>query len=265
MNVDKLYQLIEDPSLLSRETLPELKQLTEKYPYFQTARILYLKNLAILEDVNFVFELKKMAIYITDRKHLFTFIEGEKYGLEDGIKEGLIETSQKDSFELIDSFLSSQGDDVLKDLETETSLLFTPSTSADYLHWAISKHTTTETKETEDESSPKLQHQDLIDSFIKEDEQRVPGSGLRFNDDDDDYIDDYYLEELEEKKADADSEASDGDSYFTETLAQIYIKQKRYDKALQIIKSLSLKYPEKNVYFADQIRFLEKLIINTIK
>jgi len=24
-----------------------------------------------------------------------------------------------------------------------------------------------------------------------------------------------------------------------------------------------LKYPEKNAYFADQIRFLEKLIINT--
>ena len=55
------------------------------------------------------------------------------------------------------------------------------------------------------------------------------------------------------------------DSYFTETLARIYVKQKRYDKALQIIKNLSLKYPEKNIYFADQIRFLEKLIINTKK
>ena len=55
------------------------------------------------------------------------------------------------------------------------------------------------------------------------------------------------------------------DSYFTETLAHIYIKQKRYEKALQIIKNLNLKYPEKNIYFADQIRFLEKLIINTKK
>ncbi len=33
----------------------------------------------------------------------------------------------------------------------------------------------------------------------------------------------------------------------------------------KLIKNLSLKYPEKNVYFADQIRFLEKLIINTKK
>jgi hypothetical protein len=53
------------------------------------------------------------------------------------------------------------------------------------------------------------------------------------------------------------------DKFFTETLAKIYIKQQRYDKALKIIQQLSLKYPKKNRYFADQIRFLEKLIINS--
>ena len=57
-------------------------------------------------------------------------------------------------------------------------------------------------------------------------------------------------------------EGEDDDSCFTETLAKIYVKQQRYSKALEIIKKLSLKYPKKNAYFADQIRFLEKLIIN---
>ena len=52
------------------------------------------------------------------------------------------------------------------------------------------------------------------------------------------------------------------ESYFTETLAKIYIKQKKYSRALEIIRSLYLQFPEKNAYFADQIRFLEKLIIN---
>jgi len=59
------------------------------------------------------------------------------------------------------------------------------------------------------------------------------------------------------------SENVTDEGYFTETLARIYIKQGRYSKALEIIRRLSLVYPKKNAYFADQIRFLEKLIINS--
>ena len=33
-------------------------------------------------------------------------------------------------------------------------------------------------------------------------------------------------------------------------------------RRLKLIKKLSLNYTKKNAYFADQIRFLEKLIIN---
>ena len=64
-----------------------------------------------------------------------------------------------------------------------------------------------------------------------------------------------------EEKATEVSETS-GEGYFTETLAKIYIRQGRYEKALEIIRRLNLNYPKKNAYFADQIRFLEKLIIN---
>lgn len=49
---------------------------------------------------------------------------------------------------------------------------------------------------------------------------------------------------------------------FSETLAKIYIKQKKYDKAIKTFNGLIARYPEKSVYFADQIRFLEKLIRN---
>jgi hypothetical protein len=52
------------------------------------------------------------------------------------------------------------------------------------------------------------------------------------------------------------------DALFSESLAKIYIQQRRYAKALEIIRKLNLNNPEKNIYFADQIRFLEKLIIN---
>jgi predicted Zn-dependent protease len=53
-----------------------------------------------------------------------------------------------------------------------------------------------------------------------------------------------------------------GNGVLTEAMARIYIKQGKYDKAIEIIQRISLKYPKKNRYFADQIRFLEKLIIN---
>ena len=50
---------------------------------------------------------------------------------------------------------------------------------------------------------------------------------------------------------------------FTETLANIYLKQGKYEKALEILKRLYLDYPNKNRYFADQIRFLEKIVKHT--
>jgi len=54
----------------------------------------------------------------------------------------------------------------------------------------------------------------------------------------------------------------DGDELMTETLAGIYIKQGHYSRAIGIFKKLSLKYPEKSVYFAQQIEKLENLISN---
>ncbi|MDE6557341.1 MAG: hypothetical protein K2K55_10335, partial [Duncaniella sp.] len=52
------------------------------------------------------------------------------------------------------------------------------------------------------------------------------------------------------------------DSSLSESLAKIYIRRKRYDKAFEIIHTLSLKNPKKSVYFADQLRFLRKLMLN---
>ena len=51
-------------------------------------------------------------------------------------------------------------------------------------------------------------------------------------------------------------------SLLSESLAKIFIKQGHFDRAYEIIRHLSLNYPEKSCYFADQLRFLEKLMIN---
>ncbi len=45
----------------------------------------------------------------------------------------------------------------------------------------------------------------------------------------------------------------------TETLADIFLAQKKYDKAIELFEKLGLKYPEKNTYFASQIKKAKKL------
>ena len=54
------------------------------------------------------------------------------------------------------------------------------------------------------------------------------------------------------------------DSLMTETLARIYLEQKNYNKAIQSYKILSLKYPEKSSFFADQIKLIVELKDNNI-
>ncbi len=51
------------------------------------------------------------------------------------------------------------------------------------------------------------------------------------------------------------------DSLLSESLAKIYIRQGKYQRAYDIISSLNLKFPKKSAYFADQLRFLRKLIL----
>ncbi len=55
--------------------------------------------------------------------------------------------------------------------------------------------------------------------------------------------------------------AADDNSSLSESLAKIYIRQKRFDKAFEIIHTLSLKNPKKSAYFADQLRYLRKLML----
>ena len=45
----------------------------------------------------------------------------------------------------------------------------------------------------------------------------------------------------------------------SETLAKVYTRQEHYEKAILIYKKLSLKYPQKSIYFADQINLISKL------
>jgi len=279
--MERITELIKHPERLDRDTLYELRSMLALYPYFQTARLLMLQNLFLLHDPSFDEELRRAAIYITDRRVLFSMIEGAHYQLrkptqkeerslsqskgtsqpterslssskgmsqnERSLSQPKGTTDQSRTISLIDTFLDS----IPKDDAPQTKRKPTPADAAvDYVAYLLESEPD-DPQEMPGEV-PQMPGQDLIDSFINSDTGRI-------------VLNEGPLLTPQMEKPAEKPEEEIGEEYFTETLARIYIKQGRYSKALEIIQRLSLQFPKKNAYFADQIRFLEKLIINNNK
>ena len=74
MNKEQFLKYCSDFSLLDSKSLEDISALIEEFPYFQTARILYAKNLNSLKDVRFENKLRNTVVYVPDRKHLVRLI-----------------------------------------------------------------------------------------------------------------------------------------------------------------------------------------------
>ena len=222
----------DNPEELNKETLYELRNLIALYPFYQPARILLLKNLFLLHDATFDEELRRAAIYITNRRVLFNLVEAAHYQLrpeksqeatlQSAKEETPTETNTDRTVSLIDNFLE-QIPDAPEKTENGNRKPTPVDATVDYVAYLMNA-------ERQEEGRDEAEYE--------------PEN----------------IDEGDEKIATAEE-----NGYFTETLARIYIKQGRYSKALEIINRLNLVYPKKSRYFADQIRFLQKLIINNNK
>ena len=276
MTRDELYSYLRDPRQLSAETLEPIRQLSEAYPYCSTFTFLYLYNLSVAEDVRYASELRRLAVLLPDRERLFRLVEGDRLSVE--LPEP--EEPATDSFDLIDHFLDAaltSGEDLPTGLQLETAALreeyfageeelsetaalsallperapSAPSASAasspleDALHTSSLEATSTASAATAPIASvaAPLGAEPTAPSVRASSPQPSPSAPS-------------------EPHARPSLEAELEESLLSETLSKIYIQQQHYDKALRIIRTLSLNYPEKNRFFADQIRFLERLIAN---
>lgn len=244
-----LTRLTEHPEQMNKETLYELRSIVALYPFYQPARLLMLQNMYLLHDSSFDEELRRAAIYINDRRSIFELVEAAHYRLKRHQQEApkvSDNTPRADrTITLIDDFLNTLPEE--PEEEKPKKRKPTPADAAvDYVSYLL--ETEGGEEEQQSEETPKLKGQNLIDDFLTRSEGKIQLQDT--------------VEYTPQQEMPNDDAKEIDEGYFTETLAGIYIKQGNYDKALEIIQRLNLIYPKKNAYFADQIRFLKKLIIN---
>ncbi|WP_108823411.1 hypothetical protein [Dysgonomonas sp. Marseille-P4361] len=253
MNIQHFHQIARRETDPTIEDIFPLRELVNEYPYFQGALFAYLKALYLYDFNGFNPELSRLSITISDRKALFYYILSEEFDYflqQTGKKE--IEEDRTNI--LLNAFFESRDEDLGMEEDLEYSISNSSLASTDYFSYLQAEEKRDTTGHTTEEK--KLKHQSIIDTFINKAESE---DGIRI----------IPTEEASTPPSPQKSEIKDDgeelneDIFFTETLAKIYIKQKKYEKAYKIIKHLSLNYPKKNIYFADQLIFLEKLIINT--
>lgn len=78
MNKAEFYILADIPQNLDKNTLSDLKSVVKDFPYFQAAQVLLLKNLHTLNHYEYDAVLKKTAVSLPSRIHLYNFIHDKE-------------------------------------------------------------------------------------------------------------------------------------------------------------------------------------------
>ncbi|MEI7830566.1 MAG: hypothetical protein WCI31_12395 [Prolixibacteraceae bacterium] len=254
---DQLLLFIEKPGLLKEQTIGDLKEIVDEFPYFQSAQLLYTYNLQTRSNFRYDAYLKICSIYATDRSILYRLLQPKSIREQFHKQPLTAETAAQESaplFELSDENLITITDfpefsniepvepgiidfDMLSFNQQEDSFqLDEPEQNSEELP----------PMQTAEEDPKSIEKVDLIEQFIKVNPTIQPRIEISSA-----------PKELADAKDEVDNE---NDEYITETLSRIYLKQGHYQKAINSFKRLSLKFPEKSVYFAQQIEEIKKLL-----
>ena len=237
-----LIDFIRRPNSMDQQTISMLRNMVDEHPYFHSARILLLQALYKHHSPQFDEELRVSAPLLPDRQAVFHLTEEPNYQKNEERRKFNTDDMETDKSQrtnlLISDFLEHQPKEPMQNVR------YPLDATQDYIGFLLQN-------EAQDEEQPDVPMNGggVVEDFLNQEPARIV---LNRND-----VPAESPEEKEEKE-----EKEEDNEILTETLAGIYIKQGKFENAIKIIRQLSLKYPKKNRYFADQIRFLEKLIIN---
>ena len=231
MNTEIYKNLLSDPDLLKDEQVSELKDIIVDYPYFQSARALYLKGLKNQDSFKYNNELKITAAFSSDRSVLFDFITSILFKKNSNIHKQISKKiAQQDVFDHLE--ISSN---IEQELSIGKPIHFSKNETHSFQEWLkISTKTPIKRKEsitnTED-----VDKEFLINRFI---DNNPKISSVK----------------MDEKTIISVPDNKTNNFLMTETLAKVYLEQKKFSSAIKAYDILSLKYPEKSGFFADQIK-----------
>ncbi|HLF52228.1 tetratricopeptide repeat protein [Flavobacterium sp.] len=280
MNVTDYTYLINSPNAVNEQQTVALEKIVAEFPFFQSARALRLKGLYNQDSFRYNYDLKITAAHTTDRSVLFDFITSDTFTAihknlyhekvaeihdilvvgsevvfsEEKIipkinpLEQSILTSIKEASPIAEQEIMIQKEESIVEI-TEDKLAigkpldFSKEEKHSFQEWLqLSKIQPIEREDTllSDEKFSEIdlekkKQMALIDKFI-ETSPKIPPVKQ-------DALPKMVFEPSKEDK-----------SYLmTETLARVYLEQKKYPKAIQAYEILILKYPEKITFFADRI------------
>lgn len=279
MNTSEFTTLLLNPDTITAEQTNQLEDVIESYPYFQAARMLHLNGLKKQNSFKYNLFLKKTAAYTCNRTVLFDFITTNSLHVKNPISIQRKFIADKDVIdaEVIDQSTTLHEEKLAGTATTEVRkadkieqvkeildigkpLEFDKKEQHSFSEWLQvinlkpitrsrkEKHNTVRPAEVSEPTKTvhvkKKKNFELIENFIKTNPKIAPKKDVASGNM-------------------AGESSRENEDLMTETLARVYLEQKKYDKAIQAFRILSLKYPEKSSFFADRIKaikFLQKNI-----
>lgn len=228
------YNAISNNNQYNEEFDKFLQYSIKKYPYFKLAYLHLLKQKYLSNNDSFDDFLKLSAVYSNDRAALYDFIfEDTKVIKKENVKESK-DVEKKEPKKTAEQ-LRKEIDDRLKEIKKQQNKEQQTNISEDEQQ--------KEKKQANIQQASKKQQtskEEIIETFIK--------SNPKINKPE---AQDYSETEEQAKKS-----LNDNLNFVSETLAEIYANQGNKIKAKEIYGQLMLKFPEKKLYFAGQIKKL---------
>ena len=270
MNVTDYTYLINKPDAINEKQTDALGKVLDEFPFFQSARALRLKGLYNQNSFKYNYALKVTAAHTTDRTVLFDFITSDTFV---AIQKGLYDKKILEILDIrvvdceivkpetrlepktntleqsiITSIKGASGADknsklAVEKLDIGKPLEFSANEKHSFQEWLqlsriepiVREKEAFDTTEIPPLDEEKKKKAELIDKFMESSPKISPvkQGAVSAN----------YLE----------PNRSDTSYLMTETLARVYLEQKKYQKAIQAYEILILKYPEKSSFFANRI------------